>query len=419
MVFLCMKLRTSVVHTCFMIRYESSEICVEPCTIVTSEVHPTENFSDGLRGHSFSHHHSSHLFRALLSGETSRIMSISDRVQQGWTFSVQNVKRQWQSSGFENLLALFVVYVVWRYPWGYQNRDCLTGPTKKNHRERRTMGHSGASITTVDTVTTSLDDTVALEDALATLCPSSTAAERKRFLRARNGNLPAATKMLRHYLQWHQKNIDIAMENNITRPVSDDGDMDMWNEACQVAMTATGETGNGPLPRVIRTHLQSTNPSKPLVDKDGYRLVQIMPAQMDMTLAKSSTYALAVALYLNRQLDREAEERIVVCMDVRAGKGWPNTHAVRLVPFMKQTTTLLLSLFPERLHRCLLYPVPQSFTWMWNRIAKVVDPLTREKIMLLSGPSKIMSPPPFEKMYKCMGKDAAQQLEHARVTAFL
>ena len=337
-------------------------------------------------------------------------------MQQAWTHAVQNLKK---SSGFENVLALFVVFVVWKYPWGYQNRNCLSRPMKKNRRERKTTGHSGASVTTLDTATTSLDDTVVMEDALATLCPSSTVAERKRFLRARKANLPAATKMLRQYLQWHQNHTDIAMEHNITRPVSDDGDMDIWNEACQVAMIASGEKGEGPLPRVIRTHLHSADPSKPLMDNDGYRLVQIMPAQMDMTLAKSSTYALAVSLYLNRLLDREAEERIVVCMDVRAGKGWPNTHAVRLVPFMKQTTTLLLSLFPERLHRCLVYPVPRSFAWVWNTISNVVDPLTREKIVLLSGPSKIVSPPPFEKMYKYMGKDAAQQLEHARVTSFL
>jgi hypothetical protein len=349
---------------------------------------------------------------------TTKIMSIIDRFQDAWIYAVENAIFQWQSSGYENAMALFVVYLVWHYPWGYQNRDQLLQPAKRHHRERKTAG-SGSSVTTSDTAFTSLDDTVESEDALAKVCPSSTEAERKRFLRARQQNLPAATKMLQHYLQWHQKHIDIAMEHKIMRPATEDADLDIWNEACQVAMKASGEMGEGCLPRVIRMHLQSTDSSKPLVDKDGYRLVQIMPAQMDMTLAKSSTYALAVALYLNLHLDREAVERIVVCMDVRAGKGWPNTHAVRLVPFMQQTTTLLLSLFPERLHRCLLYPVPQSFTWVWKTISKAVDPLTREKIRLMSGPNKIVSPPPFEDMYECMDKNAAHQLEHARLVAFL
>jgi CRAL/TRIO domain len=346
--------------------------------------------------------------------------SMVDRVQHSWTYAVQNAKFQWHSSSFESFLALFVIYFVWHYPWGYQNQDRLLQPSKHDYQKKRRSAGSGSSITTSDTATASLDDTVVdTEDALAKRCPSSTWAERKRFLKARQHNLAAATKMLQHYLQWHQKYIDVAMEHNITRTVTEDGDLDIWNEACQVAMKACGEDGEGPLPRVIRTHLQSKDPSKPLVDKSGYRLVQIIPAQMDITLAKSSTYALAVALYLNLQLDREAEERIVVCMDVRAGQGWPNTHAVRLVPFMQQTTTLLLSLFPERLHRCLLYPVPTSFTWVWKTISKVVDPLTREKICLMSGPNKIASPPPFKTMYDCMDKDTAHQLEHERIAAFL
>lgn len=263
------------------------------------------------------------------------------------------------------------------------------------------------------------EDATSADDALAKACPAATAAERKRFLAARQGNLSGATKSLQNYLQWHLKYVDVAIEHNIVRASTDDKDLDVWREACQVARKAAGEVCEEPLPRVIRTHLRTNNgEDKPLVDKDGHRIIQIMPAQMDITLASSSTYAVAVALYLNLQLDREGEERIVVCMDVRAGQGWPNTHVVRLVPFMQQTTTLLLSLFPERLHRCLLYPVPPSFLWVWKTISKVVDPLTREKICLMSGPNKIVSPPPFEQMYEHMSEDAAHQLEDSRLADF-
>jgi hypothetical protein len=88
------------------------------------------------------------------------------------------------------------------------------------------------------------------------------------------------------------------------------------------------------------------------------------------------------------------------------------------VPFMQQTTTLLLALFPERLHKCLLYPVPPSFLWVWNTISKVVDPLTREKICLMSGPNRIVSRPPFEQMFDHMDEDAAHHLEGSRVADF-
>lgn len=310
---------------------------------------------------------------------------------------------------------------MYHYPWGWQNRDKLLKPARKDFRTpRRKYSDSASSVATSDSSTqTSLDEeSISTDDALATACPAATVAERKRFLTARQGNVAAATKTLTNYLQWHQKHVDVAVKYKIVRPTTNDNDLNIWTEACQMAMKACGETGDNALPRVIRTHLQKDGQGKPLVDKSGYRIIQIIPAQMDITLAKSSTYALAVALYLNLQLDREADERIVVCMDVRAGQGWPNTHAVRLVPFMQQTTTLLLSLFPERLHKCLLYPVPSSFMWVWNTISKAVDPLTREKIRLMSGPNKIASPPPFEQMYEHMDMDAAQHLEDARLAAF-
>lgn len=339
-----------------------------------------------------------------------------------WTSAIQSVS--WHSCNVQShALTLFLIYFVYHYPWGWQNRDKLLQPPRKGSRSnkssrKRTYVGSSSSVETSDTSHSSLDESLEADEALAKLCPAATAAERKRFLNARQGSVPGAEKILKNYLSWHQKHMDVAVEHRIVRQETNDKDLDIWREACLVAMKACQEKGDGILPRVIRTHIRTDGTGDPLVDKDGFRIFQIMPAQMDINLASSSTYALAVALYLNLQLDREAEERIVVCMDVRAGQGWPNTHAVRLVPFMQQTTTLLLSLFPERLHRCLLYPVPPSFMWVWNAISKVVDPLTREKICLMSGPNKIVSPPPFEQMFEHMDMDAAHHLEGARVGDF-
>lgn len=333
-----------------------------------------------------------------------------------WNHAIQGIR--FESHAVQShALALFLIYFAYHYPWGWQNRDKLLQPPRKPGRK---LSDGASSVATSDSSTqTSIDDdSILSDDALARACPAATAAERKRFLASRQGNVVAATKTLTNYLQWHQKHVDVAIQHKIARSMTEDKDLDIWTEACQVAMKASGETGEARLPRVIRTHTTNDGVAKPLVDKGGYRIFQIMPAQMNITLAKSSTYALAVALYLNLQLDREAEERIVVCMDVRAGQGWPNTHAVRLVPFMQQTTTLLLSLFPERLHKCLLYPVPSSFLWVWNSISKVVDPLTREKICLISGPNKIASPPPYEQMYEHMEVDVAHHLEGARVASF-
>eukprot|EP00934_Nitzschia_sp_Nitz4_P003064 Nitzschia sp. Nitz4//scaffold350_size17454//2505//3533//NITZ4_008816-RA/size17454-processed-gene-0.29-mRNA-1//1//CDS//3329548862//3054//frame0 len=315
-------------------------------------------------------------------------------------------------------LALFLIYFAYHYPWGWQNRDKLLrhpGPLRRRDRFVNRRSTSLASLAVLDTSRSEVS-TADLDEALLKACPSATAAERTRFLTARKGNLAGATQMLTNYLQWNQKYVDVTTEFNITRPSTGDADLDIWHECCQVALRAAGETHQGPLPRVIRSHMQSDG--KPLVDLQGNRLFQINPARMDVTLAKSSTYAVAVAWYLNVHMDRRELEKIVVCMDVRAGQGWPNTHVVRLVPFMQQTTSLLLSIFPERLHKCLVYPVPSSFMWVWNTISKVMDPLTRNKICVMSGPNKIVSPPPMEQMYHHIPKEASHHLEQARVAAF-
>lgn len=309
-------------------------------------------------------------------------------------------------------LALFLIYFVYHYPWGWQNRDQLLKPACKKENSR----FPSLPITRKVRSSSNSNDAIMVEDALLMACPAATPTERKRFLTARQGNLASATKSLNHYLHWHQTYVDVATRHKIIRPSTDNQDLDIWMECCQIAMKANNEKPQLQLPRVIQTlHLES---GMPLTDSSGHRLFQILPAQMDISLASSSTYALAVALYLNTQLDRHATERIVVCLDVRAGRGWPNTHAVRLVPFMQQTTKLLLSLFPERLHKCLLYPVPPSFLWVWNTISKVVDPLTRQKISLLSGANKIESPPPHEQMCNHLPEEAVQHLEKSRVAAF-
>jgi hypothetical protein len=264
----------------------------------------------------------------------------------------------------------------------------------------------------VDGMDQNLDD-LSLEKA----CPDATPMERRRFLTARRGNMEAAAKSLSHYLGWVKTHDNIARERNIKRPTTDDCDLDFWNEACAIAMKACGEVGEETnLPRVIRTH--QLGDGADACDLQNHRIFHIIPAKMDDKLANTSTYALATALFIDKQLDREGRERIIVCLDVRAGRGLPNIHAMRLIPFMQQTTALLLSLFPERLHKCLLFPVPSSFLWIWNTIKKCIDPLTRDKICLLSGVNKIESPPPLDQMIEHMEEKVALLLESSRVASF-
>jgi CRAL/TRIO domain len=248
--------------------------------------------------------------------------------------------------------------------------------------------------------------------------PEASSAERLRFLTARGGDVGRASKLLRHYLDWIKMHELIEHELKLDDLASgdDDVDLDHWNVACAIAIKACHEKCDVSLPRVIRMYQQKDDP---ICDYHGNRIFHIIPALMDDTLVQTSTYALATALYLNRQLDRTSLERVTVCIDVRAGLGWPNIHAVRLVPFMKVTTMLLLSLFPERLEKCLLYPVPSAFLWIWNAMQRCLEPETKEKICLLSGVNKIESPPPMDQITKHLPPKVVEFLESSRRVRFI
>ena len=192
--------------------------------------------------------------------------------------------------------------------------------------------------------------------------------------------------------------------------------MDDWNVSCAIAMKASNEECTETLPRVIRTYRNKDGSY--ICDRRGHRIFHIIPAQMDERLVNTSTYALATSIYINRKLDRGSLMKITVCMDARAGKGWRNIHAARLIPFMKQTTQLLLSLFPQRLNKCLVYPVPYAFMFIWRIMQQCMEPETSEKISLCRGVNKIESPAPIEQMCGSLTVEVANMLEQERISAF-
>ena len=264
------------------------------------------------------------------------------------------------------------------------------------------------------------DDEIFLrsEQILKNEIPRATYAERRRFLIAKKGNVSQAATSLRQYIDW--LSIHEAHENQLNldseRAVTDDADLVDWNISCAIAIRACNEECSEKLPRVIRTY-QDVSGSY-ICDRHGHRIFHIIPAQMDERLVKTSTYALATSIYINRILDRQSLMKITVCMDARAGKGWRNIHAARLIPFMKQTTQMLLSLFPQRLNKCLVYPVPSAFMFIWRIMQQCMERETSEKIILCRGVNKIESPAPIEQMCGSLTVEVATLLEQARVSAF-
>ena len=276
-----------------------------------------------------------------------------------------------------------------------------------------------------------LDDALSQLESDIFLKSQSTFHERRRFVVACKGNLGNATSRLDNYLRWRNEHVKAKIESGINIKRTVDQDYDLWVECCLIAMKISGEVENIVLPRIIRLLVREDkhrgvfsdneyrNDRKgDFRDLEGYRTFCIRPALIDMKLAKASTYTLAVAIYLDRSIDRQEAEKVTVCVDVRAGRGNPNPHVLQLIPFMKHSMKILLPLFPERLHRALVYPVPAAFFYVWKMISTYMDPLTVERVCLLEGKCKIEAPPPTEKLQIYFGEEELQRLESSRIEGF-
>jgi CRAL/TRIO domain len=404
-----------------------------------------------------------------MSNTTTVATSLTDLFQGVWSFAISDSLESFSSSTcisneslkmHSHALALFLVYLfvhVFLVLGNNSNENKgkrtttsslslrLTTPSRSielpTSRLKSTPPLSSAAshASTNDGVEDDDDDVSAttlpsledLELQLEKQCPQSTLAERRRFLVACNLRFDQAAARLQHYLEWHEKYHTLQSTCPRVRPTQD-RDYDIWVESCLLAMKASGEVENIILPRVIRSYprpnqgdatastttLGNKDSSSFVTDQEGHRVFHIIPAMMDDKLAKQSTYTLAVAIYLDRQVDRHAMDTVTICLDVRAGRGWPNTHAVKLVPFMKSSLKLLLPLFPERLHKCVVYPLPSAFFFLWTMISKCMDPVTAAKICVVSGKCTIEAPPPTDKLISHLGEEPALLLEPSRVARF-
>ena len=105
-------------------------------------------------------------------------------------------------------------------------------------------------------------------------------------------------------------------------------------------------------------------------------------------------------------------------MDVRPGRGWPNPPAVKMLGFIREAGQVLFELFPGRLHRCVVFPVPTVAASVWGAAKKVLDPTVASRVVVVSGPAEMDSPVPVAKLLPYVSRENLQILEEARRAAF-
>ena len=276
--------------------------------------------------------------------------------------------------------------------------------------------------------------------------PESTEAERWRFWTAKNRHRVTAARALRIYTDWRIEHEQVlakttkksSISTRTSSTATTDGptltaDELAWQEASFIALAVHQEKRTTSLPKIAHLHVLQTSsqhdsdsstqePNNNNIDYrrdlQGRRLLHFLPGRMDDRLASTVTYATAVALYVDRCLSRETTECVTVVIDARGGHGWRNLNAAQLLPFIQLLSRLMLTMFPQRLGRALVFPIPPRFFWVWRMARQCIDPATREKIKPLTGPSMIDSPPPLEQMAEYIGVDNAQYLESFRRSEF-
>lgn len=324
--------------------------------------------------------------------------------------------------------ALVVVfYLLWRLPGAIS-----TAPKEAvevwfdavQHLPEKDHGDNG-TVSTADTISAGDDEWLANQ-----VKESTTAAERLRFFVAKKRNRLVAAQSLQVYTDWHLQHANVLTSSTST---SSDGanhenlsqDDKNWKEASLIALKVRNEKHcHEPLPKLAHMYQRQPQPSNSkeddlyIRDKTGRRIVHFTPGRMDDRVASTVTYALALALYIDRSLDRESDETITVVIDARGSHGWRNPHAAQLLPFIQHLAKLMLTMFPERLHRAVVFPIPPRFFWIWRLARNCVDPLTREKICPLTGACAIESPAPMDQIAEYIGWENAVLLEDKRKTDF-
>ena len=192
--------------------------------------------------------------------------------------------------------------------------------------------------------------------------PDAPAAEVLRFATARK-TPKDALKLYRNYLKWRSNEGAPARLQERAAPVQ--------QQAPQFA-TLGGRTRRGDQVVLVEGARYSTN-----IDKGAY------VAQM--------------CLLMDQVLLQDSDRRIVVLVDARAGSGpgWHNKPATAAMPFFRALASLIPDMYPERLRRIIIYPLPGWATTLVKMVRSMLDPVTKAKIKVIKGNDSKDAPCPI------------------------
>mmetsp|Transcript_17980 Transcript_17980/g.44407 ORF Transcript_17980/g.44407 Transcript_17980/m.44407 type:complete len:280 (-) Transcript_17980:44-883(-) len=239
---------------------------------------------------------------------------------------------------------------------------------------------------------------------------------------------PAIETRLKAHLEWRKEHGLLLGE----RDESGDTDASVWEASVKQAWEfeeANGEKEMSgcddnqtsppvPIDQILFFH-KSEADGKQITDKDGKRMIHLLPGLIDTRAGSASFYANCIAYYLERNLDRNNIEKVTIMIDVRAGTGWPNEPAYRMIGFLKTIVRVFEFNFPERVHKFVAFPIPVLLKGVFNTIKMLFDPTTANKIALASGGGALAaSPLPKKDLVAHIDEAILDQAEKVRLSLF-
>jgi hypothetical protein len=197
---------------------------------------------------------------------------------------------------------------------------------------------------TADTCTPAKKEQEGLEQ-LKQQFPDSSPSDLLRFLRARGLNVKLAAEMYINYQNWYSKYRPYECDEKIFKEQLDRGKI--------YIITMNGE--HPILYFLPREH----DP-----DRDNYKQV-----------VRFCCYIYELAL---KHLPNSGTVEFISFVNCN-GIGFKNVDR----KLIKNGITIYQDYFPERLHTCYVYGLPNSFSSLWSMIEKLLDERTRGKVVLL------------------------------------
>ena len=239
-----------------------------------------------------------------------------------------------------------------------------------------------------------------------------------------------------------------------------------------------GGNNNGPppiLPQIIFQPSVTTTTTTSdddvihlLRDVNGVPILQVFAAKIDRTAGSAETWALAVALYLERLFDRSPssvtlqrmEEKnqqnnhqakasdgggdgtavndgtcpnnndgdktnkrkkkrpevgnVTLLVDLRGGQHWPNPKAIMMINLIRKIVHSISTYHPGRITSMIMYPLPRALLGVWNSVSGYFGPDVVESFHLIPGPSKPGSPVPKLELQQFIDGDVVDRTEQRR-----